>query len=74
MYKKITPIVFTNTIRFGSADEEIEHSIPYEFQSLVVTENEAGGSYHSEQMGRIISKSENKLIELIIIPDRYKFH
>ncbi len=70
MPEKITPIVFTNIIRLGSADEEIESSIPDEFQSLVVQDS-GDGSYHSEQIRRITSESENKLIELIIIPDRY---
>ena len=70
MFKKKSPLVFTNTIRLGNADEEIESNIPDEFQSLVVPDN-GDGCYYSKQIARIASESENKLIELIIIPDRY---
>jgi len=68
MSKSTTSIVFTNIIRFGQADEKIESNMPEQFRALIAPNN---GDDYEEQIRHITSKSENKLIELIIIPDHY---
>lgn len=70
--KKIIPIQLRNIIRFGDIEEEIENTIPKQFESLILGSNDDDScDLYSEQIQRIIEKSENRLIELIIIPNRY---
>lgn len=70
MPKTSSPIAFACIFRFGNADEDIESSIPSEFQSLAIMNN-TDSFYYLQQIDSILLASQNKLIELIIIPDRY---
>lgn len=62
-------VQFTNIFRLGYRTEEADERLPDGFESLAVEKSEP--DIILDKIQQIISASRNKLIELIIIPDRY---
>ena len=62
-------IQFNNIFRLGFHSEAIDKAIPGEFESLAILEGET--ETIANRIDTILLASNEKLIELIIVPDRY---